>query len=537
MHLVSALVSGIRGAELGTAELYVRGTTNRATRYLDFEASQPITSPAGPINLDSNGAAVVYVNQLVEVVVSDSDGVEVRRFVAGDGAPAVEVISRSLTGTDYETGQRAASKPLPLSAALDLLKTSFGSTDFNVLFGGVSRSLQSALGSVGGIVFNVKDAIYGAIGDGTADDTSAVQAAITACDSAGGGVVFFPPGAYLLTGITLTSKVNLMGCGYESALALKHATNNLVSWSAVASTHRPTISALRFTLLQNNSGRLIDIDDTGLHLKIDECTFDAGAYDASGYLVYEHGTSCQTWVTRCKFLTSASTQRAFRANSSAFVALCEFSAVTPSFGLYLAAMTTGAVIGCYFDGSVATSGDIFAVATSGKTLIAGNTIVDGGGATVRMELADAVDIGNSYPSTITYSAIVTSATATTNQAAYISAERTVRRVSISGTTAAYTCPDDCGELIVELTSSVDFEVTLPSEAIGRRGRIWFLNNSGGAKTVQPLPPGSITARGGGSGTVSVADGFVYGVDWEYLRTTADTRLFIEQVQGGSVFAL
>jgi hypothetical protein len=42
--------------------------------------------------------------------------------------------------------------------------------------------------------FNVRD--YGAAGDGTADDTAEIQAAIDAAETAGGGVVFFPAGSY-----------------------------------------------------------------------------------------------------------------------------------------------------------------------------------------------------------------------------------------------------------------------------------------------------------------------------------------------------
>ncbi|MGH9468060.1 MAG: glycosyl hydrolase family 28-related protein, partial [Terriglobales bacterium] len=48
--------------------------------------------------------------------------------------------------------------------------------------------------------FNVKQ--YGAVGNDTTDDTAAVQAAITAANSAGGGCIFFPPtgSKYLITG-------------------------------------------------------------------------------------------------------------------------------------------------------------------------------------------------------------------------------------------------------------------------------------------------------------------------------------------------
>jgi len=43
--------------------------------------------------------------------------------------------------------------------------------------------------------FNVKD--YGAVGDGIADDTVAIQAAV---DVADGGVILLPPGVYNITG-------------------------------------------------------------------------------------------------------------------------------------------------------------------------------------------------------------------------------------------------------------------------------------------------------------------------------------------------
>lgn len=63
-------------------------------------------------------------------------------------------------------------------------------------------------------VFNVKD--YGAVGNGTTDDSAAIQAAITAASTVvAGGTVFFPPGFYnVLTGLTLTApNIKLLGAG------------------------------------------------------------------------------------------------------------------------------------------------------------------------------------------------------------------------------------------------------------------------------------------------------------------------------------
>src|SRR2546423_1736624 len=47
-------------------------------------------------------------------------------------------------------------------------------------------------------IFNVRSPIFGALGNGTADDTAAIQRAIDRA-SAAGGTVYFPAGAYRIT--------------------------------------------------------------------------------------------------------------------------------------------------------------------------------------------------------------------------------------------------------------------------------------------------------------------------------------------------
>ncbi|EKS29266.1 glycoside hydrolase family 55 protein [Afipia felis] len=64
----------------------------------------------------------------------------------------------------------------------------------------------------GGIGFNVKD--YGAVGDDSTDDTSSINSAISACNTAGGGFVYFPPGSYAVSSqIIMKDNVRLVGAG------------------------------------------------------------------------------------------------------------------------------------------------------------------------------------------------------------------------------------------------------------------------------------------------------------------------------------
>ena len=56
-------------------------------------------------------------------------------------------------------------------------------------------------------VFNIKS--FGAIGDGVAMDTEAMQKTIDACHEAGGGVVWIPAGDFVIGTIHLKSHVTL----------------------------------------------------------------------------------------------------------------------------------------------------------------------------------------------------------------------------------------------------------------------------------------------------------------------------------------
>ncbi|WP_280665516.1 MULTISPECIES: glycosyl hydrolase family 28-related protein [unclassified Kitasatospora] len=68
---------------------------------------------------------------------------------------------------------------------------------------------------------NVKD--FGAVGDGVADDTAAIQAAIKAIP--GGGVVYLPSGTYRISAaLTVTSGLTFRGTGAQSTFVVQSST-------------------------------------------------------------------------------------------------------------------------------------------------------------------------------------------------------------------------------------------------------------------------------------------------------------------------
>ena len=109
--------------------------------------------------------------------------------------------------------------------------------------------------------FNVRS--FGAKGDGTTDDSKAVQAALDAARTAGGGVVFIPAGTYVvappgpfkggvtLNSLTVGSNVWVRGEGLASVLKVKSGIGSyraLFSSHPTAASHveNVTISDLRF---------------------------------------------------------------------------------------------------------------------------------------------------------------------------------------------------------------------------------------------------------------------------------------------------
>ena len=79
--------------------------------------------------------------------------------------------------------------------------------------------------------YNVKN--YGAAGNGSTDDTTAIQNTINACITGGGGYVYFPAGSYKTTsGLTINrSGVRLVGAGIYASYIVPYGNFDVITFS------------------------------------------------------------------------------------------------------------------------------------------------------------------------------------------------------------------------------------------------------------------------------------------------------------------
>jgi len=357
MHLINPLVAGIRGAEIGSVELLERGTSTHAVYYKDFAATQQYS--VQPIPLDSFGSVTLYVEELVDVLVRDQNGVLVRQFVAGDHAASVEVISQSFSGVDYRDGTKGPFKPTNLASVLDLWKTNSGGIDWKVLVGGNVVTIGEALSSFAGLYYNVKS--FGALGNGVADDGAAIQAAITAAAVAG-GTVFFPPGVFRTT-VTIQVPVNVCVLG-SGAPASKLAIDGNLFVVQCAGDDNGGTRAIRnmwfgsINTVTTNSTALVS--GAGARVLFEDCLFGNDTTTKGTHAQLQNST-LDSLVTfnRCSFFEMAGNNIAIAGNTGRSTFRdCDFKSIftgaqsTP----HIFANDSMLIEGCRFDASSLTSG-------------------------------------------------------------------------------------------------------------------------------------------------------------------------------------
>jgi hypothetical protein len=182
----------------GKLYTYAAGTTTPQVTYTDFGGG---TANANPVILDSRGEASVWLGTAVYKM-------------------ALYSATNVLIWTVDNIGGFATLAQLAASGGSNLVGFLQAGT------GAVATTVQTKLRES----VSVKD--FGAVGNGVADDTAAIQAASDHINSLGGGTLYFPEGDYKITApITVYSNMRVIGAG-GTATKITKTTNTPVAASA-----------------------------------------------------------------------------------------------------------------------------------------------------------------------------------------------------------------------------------------------------------------------------------------------------------------
>jgi hypothetical protein len=141
---------------------------------------------------------------------------------------------------------------------------------------GVKRTLTGAVATTQHAwheaqIVNVKTD-FGAVGDGSTNDTAAIQAALDALEGTG-GIIFFPPGTYKITSaLVIYQEITLIGCGRGvSIITSAHTGNGITSTWPINSSTIANIY-IRDLTIQNTNGSntgagFVDVGGTFIELE------------------------------------------------------------------------------------------------------------------------------------------------------------------------------------------------------------------------------------------------------------------------------
>lgn len=201
----------------GSVFLYEPGTTTIVPGYTDDTLSQAWTTSGGGIPLDAGGRVKIWINDMVDVVIADSDGGILDTMLGYNRTRAeqVEVENDNFTGAVTDSSG-AVSIGLGGKTDLDtVLTTAAGSlgTDFKYKesSGATSQNYIEVIRQI-----QVTPQNFGALANGLHDDTTAITQAFNEIIRLGSGTVYFPPGNYLTSaGLALNNAtgVNIRGSG------------------------------------------------------------------------------------------------------------------------------------------------------------------------------------------------------------------------------------------------------------------------------------------------------------------------------------
>lgn len=264
--------------------------------------------------------------------------------------------------SDRMTGRAHPVLPDTLNAALRQLLTESGYDPDADPFPGLM-----------GPVYNVK--AFGAVGDGVTNDRTAVNAAITAANAAGGGVVWVPPGVYAVAGAILAKPNVLLQCSGRNVTTLRMtaaAQNSLLNCEA----NSPSNFVARDLTLDGNNLVVTAIIAGGLAAM--RCSFiDVEMQNSLGHGASVIGTASRFTFVRCS-ATGTILGQGIRLRPDARqttrhkVLFCDVGQTT-SFGVGLSQCDYNLVQGCEIVGTAAgLTNEAINLTNAGHNRILGN---------------------------------------------------------------------------------------------------------------------------------------------------------------------
>jgi len=247
---------------------YAAGTTTPAVTYTTSSGSTPRTNP---IVLDSAGRVPDGGENWLTAGVS-------YKFVLKDSTDVLIATYDNVSGINDPTASDAALTAFEASLAAESGSSLVGYISSGT--GATATTVQAKLRET----VSVKD--FGATGDGTTDDTAAVQNAINAST---GKTLFFPSGTYLISQVTCVS--NLYIYGSNATIKAKATYTNGIFYG-----------------------------ESKTNINIENITFDGGELSAVSTNFLVQFKSCSNLVIRnCNFIKFAFVALAFN-NATNFTA-------------------------------------------------------------------------------------------------------------------------------------------------------------------------------------------------------------------------
>jgi hypothetical protein len=193
-------------------------------------APAPVSYPGGSLALTASATNYIYLDPANNCAPAAGTSA----FEAGQ-IPIAKVVTGASSITSI-TDARTWFQPQPCvtGSAGDLHCSSLGTNqNISLTPSGSGATVITNLADKGGQVFNVR--AYGAKGDGTTEDSSAINTAISAA-AAAHGEVLFPPGTYLVNSLnSFPGNINLRGVGGEPTILKYTGTGVGFLWSGVGS--------------------------------------------------------------------------------------------------------------------------------------------------------------------------------------------------------------------------------------------------------------------------------------------------------------